>query len=236
MSAPATPDPLNFNTLRQHVPLSAPQGDGTPQDSHANPDLDAYNPAAPPSFSPIQDTQLDAEPVRPPTPYHEIEVEDALSQQVTYEHPPKTIRFASIDTQKESAEHVTYWFDEADKRADMESDDMYEEHMAHLADVAAEYERSVALAVEVARSERARNNKAAAVRRLATKRAARNKALAVERRRVWAVKRRVAANKAAALERRRQRLGNGPSPLPGAQPEDPFAVTEWDFLAVSLAM
>ena len=236
MSAPATPDPLNFNTLRQHVPLSAPQGDGTPQDSHANPDLDAYNPAAPPSFSPIQDTQLDAEPVRPPTPYHEIEVEDALSQQVTYEHPPKTIRFDTNDSKVESAEHVTYWFDEADKRADMESDDMYEEHMAHLADVAAEYERSVALAVEVARSERARNNKAAAVRRLATKRAARNKALAVERRRVLTVKRRVAANKAAALERRRQRLGNGPSPLPGAQPEDPFAVTEWDFLAVSLAM
>ena len=238
MSAPATPDPLNFNTLRQHVPLSAPQGDGTPQDSHANPDLDAYNPAAPPSFSPIQDTQLDAEPVRPPTPYHEIEVEDALSQQVTYEHPPKTIRFDTNDSKVESAEHVTYWFDEADKRADMESDDMYEEHMAHLADVAAEYERSVALAVEVARSERARNNMAAAVRRLATKRAARNKALAVERRRVLTAKRRVAANKAAALERRRQRLGNGPSPLPGAQPEaeDPFAVTEWDFLAVSLAM
>ena len=238
MSAPATPDPLNFNTLRQHVPLSAPQGDGTPQDSHANPDLDAYNPAAPPSFSPIQDTQLDAEPVRPPTPYHEIEVEDALSQQVTYEHPPKTIRFDTNDSKVESAEHVTYWFDEADKRADMEDDDEYEEHMAYQADVAAEYERSVALAAAVARTERARNNKAAAVRRLATKRAARNKALAVERRRVLTVKRRVAANKAAALERRRQRLGNGPSPLPGAQPEaeDPFAVTEWDFLAVSLAM
>lgn len=238
MSAPATPDPLNFNTLRQHVPLSASQDNSTPQDCHASPDLEAHNPAARPSFSPMQDTQIDAEPVRPQTPYREVEVEDALSQQVTYEHPPKTIRFASIDTQKESAEHVTYWFDEADKRADMESDDMYEEHMAHLADVAAEYERSVALAVEVARSERARNNKAAAVRRLATKRAARNKALAVERRRVLTVKRRVAANKAAALERRRQRLGNGPSPLPGAQPEaeDPFAVTEWDFLAVSLAM
>ena len=101
MSAPATPDPLNFNTLRQHVPLSAPQGDGTSQDSHANPDLDAYNPAAPPSFSPIQDTQLDAEPVRPPTPYHEIEVEDALSQQVTYEHPPKTIRFDTNDSKVE---------------------------------------------------------------------------------------------------------------------------------------
>ena len=114
--------------------------------------------------------------------------------------------------------------------------DMYEEHMAYQADVAAEYERSVALAVEVARSERARNNKAAAVRRLATKRAARNKALAVERRRVLTAKRRIAANKAAALERRRQRLGNGPSPLPGAQPEDPFRVTEWDFLAASLAM
>ena len=238
MSAPATPDPLNFNTLRQHVPLSAPQGDGTSQDSHANPDLDAYNPAAPPSFSPIQDTQLDAEPVRPPTPYHEIEVEDALSQQVTYEHPPKTIRFDTNDSKVESAEHVTYWFDEADKRADMEDDDEYEEHMAYQADVAAEYERSVALAAAVARTERSRNNKAAAVRRLATKRAARNKALAVERRRVLTAKRRVAANKAAALERRRQRLGNGPSPLPGAQPEaeDPFAVTEWDFLAVSLAM
>ena len=238
MSAPATPDPLNFNTLRQHVPLSASQDNSTPQDCHASPDLEAHNPAARPSFSPMQDTQIDAEPVRPQTPYREVEVEDALSQQVTYEHPPKTIRFASIDTQKESAEHVTYWFDEADKRADMEDDDEYEEHMAYQADVAAEYERSVALAVEVARSERARNNKAAAVRRLATKRAARNKALAVERRRVLTVKRRVAANKAAALERRRQRLGNGPSPLPGAQPEaeDPFAVTEWDFLAVSLAM
>lgn len=240
MSAPATPDPLNFNTLRQHVPLSAPQGDGTPQDSHANPDLDAYDPAAPPSFSPIQDTQLDAEPVRPPTPHHEVEVEDALSQQVTYEHPPKTIRFDTNDSKVESAEHVTYWIDEANERADMNVDDMYEEHMAHQADVSADYERSVALAVDlaaaVARTERSRNNKAAAVRRLATKRAARNKALAVERRRVWAVKRRVAANKAAALERRRRRLGNGPSPLPGAQPEDPFAVTEWDFLAVSLAM
>ena len=242
MSAPATPDPLNFNTLRQHVPLSAPQGDGTSQDSHANPDLDAYNPAAPPSFSPIQDTQLDAEPVRPPTPYHEIEVEDALSQQVTYEHPPKTISFDTNDSKVESAEHVTHWIDEANERADMNVDDMYEEHMAHQANVSADYEHSVALAVDlaaaVARTERARNNKAAAVRRLATKRAARNKALAVERRRVCAVKRRVAANKAAALERRRQRLGNGPSPLPGAQPEaeDPFAVTEWDFLAVSLAM
>ena len=236
MSAPATPDPLNFNTLRQHIPLSASQDHSTPQDCHASPDLEAHNPAARPSFSPMQDTQIDAEPVRPQTPYREVEVEDALSQQVTYEHPPKTIRFASIDTQKESAERVTCWFDEADKRADMEDDDECEEHVAHLADVAAECERSVALAVEVARSERARNNKAAAVRRLATKRAARNKALAVERRRVWAVKRRVAANKAAALERRRQRLGNGPSPLPGAQPEDPFRVTEWDFLAASLAM
>lgn len=253
MSAPATPDPLNFNTLRQHVPLSAPQGDGTPQDSHASPDLEEYNTAAPPSFSPIQDTQIDADPVRPPTPYREVEVEDALSQQVTYEHPPKTIRFDSNDSKVESAEHVTYWFDDADKRADMEADDMHEEHMAHQDDVSADYERSVALAVdlavEVTRSERARNNKVAAVRRLATKRAARNKALAVERRRIairkasalqkkqsWAVKRRVAANKATALERRRLRLGNGPSPLPGAQPADPFAVTEWDFLAVSLAM
>ena len=236
MSAPATPDPLNFNTLRQHVPLSASLDHSTPQDCHASPDLEAHNPAARPSFSPMQDTQIDAEPVRPQTPHREVEVEDALSQQVTCEHPPKTIRFASIDTQKESAERVTYWFDEADKRADMEDDDEYEEHMAHLADVAAEYERSVALAVEVARSERARNNKAAAVRRLATKRAARNKALAVERRRVLTAKRRIAANKAAALERRRQRLGNGPSPLPGAQPEDPFRVTEWDFLAASLAM
>ena len=253
MSALATPDPLNFNTLRQHVPLSASQGDGTPQDSHANPDLEAYNPAARPSFSPIQDTQFDVEPVRPPTPYREAEVEDALSQQVTYEHPPKTIRFDTNDSKEESAEHVTYWFDEADKRDDMVVDDVYEEHMAHQTDVSADYERSVALAVDlavkVARSERARNNKLAAVRRLATKRAARNKALAVERRRIairkasalqkkqsWAVKRRVAANKATALERRRLRLGNGPSPLPGVQLADPFAVTEWDFHAAWLAM
>jgi hypothetical protein len=222
------------------VPLSASQGDGTHQDSHAKPDLEAHNPAAPPSFSPMRNTQFDAEPVRPPTPHREAEVEDALSQQVAHEHPPKPIRFASIDSKEESAEHVTCWFDEADNRDDMEVDDMHEGHMAHQTDVSADYERPVALAVdlavEVARSERARNNKAAAVRRLATKRAARNKALAVERRRVWAVKRRVAANQAAALERRRLRLGNGPSPLPGAQSEDPFPVTEWDFLAVSLAM